>query len=395
MEEKKTTDIKEKNKYIINNTLILLAMAAICAAALYFPIMIVALLFLTPIALKQDMDSKKPIMSVGLIVLCSVFLILTPVKLSLYTILVLSTGLSVLICYFLWRYIKPAKFSEGLTFSIVLSVFSGIIIALIIFMIKEKQSFAGEIVKGLESYILNSDSQSVNDYVNIMYSYIHVLNSSDAESAGNIFSIASGFVTYGSELTKTQKLNAIMPYMQTAINNYSISAMLYYPAFAGIITWWRGNKRYYSNKPMFEEIKDLKPKPFSTFTLPRRLFGIMVMLLIASFLLRSSGSSDMVLYAAGVIQSIASILLAIQGYAVMEYFMKRSRALRYPFFRIILMALITIVSLGLVPVFLGGIDLFVNMRMVYSKTREMKDKIEQVKREKEKRQKEENKDDEK
>ena len=100
-------------------------------------------------------------------------------------------------------------------------------------------------------------------------------------------------------------------------------------------------------------------------------------MLLVSFFLQSPSSSDVTINATLVIQEIAYIIMAVQGFAVMEYFLKRVQFLRHGFLRAAIIALITIVSFGSFAVFVGAVDLFINIRFVYAKTKEMKEKLRQ------------------
>ena len=376
MEENKDNIYKKGDTSpLIYITMILVGMALITFAGTFAPVLIFGLLFLTPFAFRWDMELAKPISSVGLIAAIGIFLYFNQFDFSLYKILVVSTGLSVVGCYIIWRFFGITKFSDGLIYSILLSLFLGIVASLIIFLIGGRQSFAVEIVKALESWILRSKSSVLNEYVNIFYNYIELVRSSSTVNMATMLEVMSGTSDLGSELTRAEKLAVLMPYLQNAVNIYAISAMLFYPAFAGAITWWRGSYRFYKQIPMDDDNKELKPKPFSTFTIPRWLFGTAALLLILSFILQLSNYGDVMFYAANVSQSFAYILLIVQGFAVMEYFLKRTKVFKSGIMRIILMAIITILTSGFLPMLLGGMDMFFNIRLVYVKSKELKEKL--------------------
>ena len=372
MEEKRNNTADNSFIYIV---LITAIMAIIFGLSLYLPIIVAALLFIAPIILENDMKNSKPVLSVVMAVMSIAFIIISPFKYSIYIVLVLCTGFCALISYIVWRLFGVKKFSDGILYSVALSVFFGILTGAVIFMIKDKQSFAVEIVEGLRTFMVNSKSFFIEQNITVFYNYIHITNIDEAVSVKTIMDVFTGAVEYGTNLTMEQKMNSIMPYIQSTVNVYSVSAMLVYPAFAGIVTWWRGSYRFYKEQPMSEEIKNLKPKPFSTYTIPRKLVFAVMILLLFSMLLSMAGSNNVILYAANVMQSFAAILLSLQGYAVMEYFMKRSKALKFAAVRIFLMAIITIGSFNFLPMFLGAVDLFINIRLFYTKTQEIKAKM--------------------
>ncbi len=375
--EQKQRDIENKDgkNAGINTALTLLGIALVCALSFIYPAAIILIVFLLPFALCADMQTGKPVVSAGMVVITGVFLYFSPFDYSMYTILTATTGVIVLLNYIIWRYLSIEKFSDGLFYSILFSIAAGIVAALVVFLLSGRQSFSLEIINALKSWLTGSDSEFVNSNIMILYNYDILMAEGSNYSVMELIQGMSGAVDYGSSLTKIQKIEYLMPYIESAVNRYSISSLILYPAFAGIVTWWRGNFRYYKNTEMTKEAKTLKPKPFATFAIPRRFFGVIAIMLIVSFFLQTPGSSDVTINATLVIQDIAYIILAIQGFAVMEYFLKRAAFLKHAVFRIVIIAVVTIFSFSALPVFVGAIDLFINIRFVYAKTKEMKEKI--------------------
>ena len=209
----------------------------------------------------------------------------------------------------------------------------------------------------------------------MLYNYDYMLTDSKNYTMLEFIQGMSGSVDYGSALTKAEKIEMIMPYIEEQVNIYAISSLLLYPAFCGIITWWRGNYRYYKDVSMTKDAKILKPKPFSTFAVPRKYFGIIAVMLLLSFILQVYGNNEVVYNATLIMQNFAYIILAVQGFAIMEYFLKRVPVFRYGILRVIVIMLLTAVTAGGFPVFLGAVDLFINIRFVYAKSKEIKEKL--------------------
>jgi len=376
MEEKKNnTNLKGDNTPLIYITLIFMGMILIGYLSIYSPILIFSLLFLTPIALKYDMDTSKPILSIGLVAICGLFLYLNQFNYSIYWILVVSTGLSVLINFIIWRFLRIERFSDGIKYSILSSVCIGVLTALVVFLLSGKQPFALQIINDIEKWIFASKSEMVNQYLDSMYIYVTLPDGNQTANITELTRAMLGLSNITEGISKADKLDKLMPYIEFTVNRYSIFAIVLYPMFAGIITWWRGNYRYYKNSSMSEEIKDLKPKPFSTFTIPRWLFGTTVLVLIISLAIQTSNSSDVMLYAGSIMQNFAYILLALQGLAIIEYFLKRVKIFRNVGLRLALIIIITILSSGVFLLLVGGADLFINIRAVYAKVDEAKKKV--------------------
>ena len=79
-----------------------------------------------------------------------------------------------------------------------------------------------------------------------------------------------------------------------------------------------------------------------------------------------------------IMQYFSYMLLGLQGLAVSEYFLKRARIFKFAAVRIILMGIIGIISAGIFFMFLGMMDLFINIRLVYTKSKEMKEKMKKM-----------------
>jgi len=182
-------------------------------------------------------------------------------------------------------------------------------------------------------------------------------------------------INNGVDVSKADQVALIMPNIEAMVNRFSMHVLITYPAFAAVITWWRGNYRYSRALGPEAADKNMKPKPFSTFRIPAKLTGVVIIGLMLSFILQISESSDLITGAGRVMQDILFIIFSFQGFAVMEYFFKRVQILRFSFFRIVIMVFIAIITLGAAPVIMGTADLFINFRLVYAKSREMKEKL--------------------
>lgn len=376
MEEKRNNNNgKGDNASLIYTILILMGMILIGYISLYVPVLIFALLVISPFAIKLDMESAKPILSIAMVIVSGVFLCFNQFDYSLYMILVISTGLVALLCYIVWRYLGVEKFEDGLLYSIMISVSVGLIAALIIYFVKGRQPFTMEIVPPIKNWLLENKSEFMDRNIVTFHNYDIIFNGTGSFDFASFTQGISGAVDFGSEFTKAEKVERLAPYIQSVVDRYAISTILLYPAFAGAITWWRGNFRFYKNETITDDEKTLKPKPFSTFAIPRWLFTAIAILLLVSFFMQSPQSSEMLLNASLMIQSLAYLILSIQGYAVMEYFLKRVRVFRSSGTRIALMVFITIITLRMFPIFVGMVDMLINIRFVYSKSKEVKEKI--------------------
>jgi len=367
MEEKQLNKNKGGLNPLMYTALLLVGMMAVGFASFYIPIMIFALLIFVPFALDIDMKQARPILSLGLLAISAISLYFNQFNFALYIILAISSGMSAVVCYIVWRFLNIKSFVDGLMYSVFSTVLVGIITALIIFIIRDRQPFAEEIVLALEKWMRGAN------VVDIEYLYRYYLMGTSltlAESQNALLGSIEG-------VTAEQMINAIMPFMQSGVNQFSLSAMVLYPTFTGVITWWRGNARFYKKQPMDEDNKELKPKPFSTFAMPRWLFTSVAFMLLISFLVMISDYGEVMFNAAVLMQNIAYILLIIQGLAVFEYFLKRNKIFKHTVFRVITISFIMIITAGILPMFVGGIDMFINIRVAYAKAKEIKKQMQQ------------------
>lgn len=367
MEKKELNKKKMEKSPLLHTVLLLIGMMAVGFISFYIPIIIFALLIFAPFSLNMDMKQAKPFLSLGLLIISAISLYFNKIDFALYIILIIITGISSLACFIVWRFLNVKRFSDGLMYSVFVTVLTGIITALIVFILRDRQPFAQEIVQMMEKWMRGADSVTIE----YLYRYYNVGTAvTVAESQQALWGTIEG-------IDKSQMINTIMPFLQSGVNQFSLSAMVLFPSATGILTWWRGNARFYKNQPMDEVNKELKPKPFSTFAIPRWLFTSVAIMLIVSFIVMISDYGEVIFNAALLMQNFAYILLIIQGLAVLEYFLKRNKFLGNTALRIIALALIIIISGGLIPMFIGGVDMFLNIRVVYTRARELKKQMEQ------------------
>lgn len=365
MEEKQINKNTEGQNPLVYTALLLIGMMSVGFFSFYIPTVIFALVIFAPFALSMDMKQSRPVLSLGMLIISAIFLYFNQYDFAIYIILVISTGVSSLICYIVWRYLNTKSFSDGLLYSVFSTVLLGIIAALVIFILRERQPFAQEIVTSFEGWLRSSDA-AIIEYIYRYYKAGTALTLAETQKA--LLEPIDG-------VSKTQLINTIMPFVQNGVNQFSLFAMVLYPAFTGVITWWRGNARFYKNQPMDEDNKELKPKPFSTFELPRWLFITVLIMFMVSFFVMISDYGEVLFNAAVLVQNFAYTLFIIQGFAVLEYFLKRSAVLSNSIIRVMLLALIFIISGGLIPIFIGFTDRLFNIRLVYVKTQELKRKM--------------------
>lgn len=371
MESKKdNTTIENKTNPQAYAALVLFGIVLVSSASVFAPILIFGLLIFAPMALKSDMETAKPIVSIGLVLVCAAFLFFAKSQYDLFKIVVICTGMSSLVCFIVWRFLGIEKFEIGVTYSAVLSIGVGIIVAMVFFILGDRQPFSLQIVDRIQQWLIQSDSQSVKAILHSMTSVI----GSMSDSGEFNFAVAYEAMLAGSTTTKAEQMSIVMPYIKNSINRYSILVLMVYPMVAGVLTWWRGNYKIYKDQRQTDEAMLLKPKPFASFTAPRWLITTMLFLLVGAVLVQSSVTSDVLMWATFMVQSLAFMILAIQGFAVLEYFLKRNNIFKFAIVRIVFLLLVTIVSGGILPLFIGGIDIFINIRAVYAQAKELKEK---------------------
>ncbi|MEX1376415.1 MAG: DUF2232 domain-containing protein [Eubacteriales bacterium] len=389
MEENKKIRNEDNSSVYIYTVLIILGMAVIAFASVYIPFLIFAMLIIAPFAMRYDMEAAKPILSIALAVICGIFLAFNSLNYSVFYILTAATGLSVAISFVIWRFAKIEKFSVGMKYALLGSAFIGVMIALVVFLIGGREPFSLQIVNDVEKFFTSGNSQSGTQMLDALYNRMIMLEKEGQMTFSERLQSAMGILDYSKGVALGDKVDKVMPLAEAAANTYSILAILFYPAIAGGLAWWRGSYRFYKDKEMTDSVKNMKPMPFATFTIPRGLFGLVVSLLLLSFILQVYQSSDMMMYAAMTMQYFSYLLLGIQGLAVAEYFLKRVKIFKFAALRITLMIIVGIISVGIFFLFIGMIDLFFNTRLVYAKTKEMKEKMARMKETQEQQKKDE------
>ena len=383
MEENRKTKKDDNSSLYIYTALIILAMAAIAGASVYIPILIFTMLFAVPFVMRYDMETAKPILTTALAAACGAFLVFNNFNYSIFYILTAATGLSTAVPFIVWRFAKIEKFSDGMKYTLLGSAFVGVMAALVVFLINGREPFSVQIVDYVKSTLIKSDSMMFRQMLDVMYSRIILLEKEGQVTFGEQMQMVMNIINHPNDISVVDKVNKVLPTIESYTNIYSIFAILLYPAFAGGLAWWRGSYRFYKKTEMTDSVKKLKPAPFAAFTTPRWLVGIIVFLMLLSLILQMYPQISAIAYAAMVMQNFAFFLFGIQGLAVTEYFLKRTKVFRFAALRIIVMLLIGFVSAGIFFMFIGITDLFFNIRLVYTKTKEMKDKLNRMQKSKE------------
>ncbi|MBN2880034.1 MAG: DUF2232 domain-containing protein [Clostridia bacterium] len=347
--------------------------------SVYFPPAIVLMLFLAPFALKEDMLSSKPVFSIIMFAasagVLAVNIVLKDLSSPIYAVYAVSTGASAMICYIVWKYIGIDKFEDGFLYAIVISIVFATIASAAAYVAFGREPFSIKIVSMVKEWLISTNSSLINTNINAIYSAEYYLKNSDTVNMIAYMQTVSESISNGIEVSKAEQIAFIMPNIERMVNRISMHILITYPAFAAVITWWRGNYRYSKASTAEAVDKNMKPKPFSTFRIPAKLTGVVIIGVVLSFLLQISESSDLIAGAGLILQDILFVIFSFQGFAVMEYFFKRVEILRFSFFRIVIMVFIAIITIGVVPVMMGTADLFINFRLVYAKSREMKEKL--------------------
>lgn len=362
---------KDKNNPKLYTVAVMLVVILIIYLSFLQPLFIFTLLVILPFAIKADMDTSLPICSSLIFILSTVFLYLCKVDIDIFYILAGCTSSISLVCYIVWRYFKVSKFEDGIMCCATLSLLYTMVMAVVIFYIGNKQAFTIQLVDRFQQWLLESESVFINKNLDAMAFFIQSIK--NGENATEIF-IQASTPGFSSAMTKLEQMKVVEPYVLENINHYCISLFLIYPLIASSFVWWRGNYRLYKNKAEQEERSNLKPKPFSTFSMPRWLAITVMMLLLTTFIAQMTTSEEMVLYAIIVVQDLIYIMFCIQAFAVMDYFLKRIKFFRSAILRLITIGTISLLSFGLVPVVLGSVDILMNIRLVYVQVKEMKEK---------------------
>jgi len=374
----KTTQRREDNH---EQAVIWLAagMMLIGVLSMYFPPAIALMLFLAPFALKEDMLSTKPVFSSIMLIasagVLAVTILFFDISSPIYAVYAVSTGAAAMICYVVWKYIGINKFEDGFLYGIVISVVFATLASAAAFFAFGREPFSIQLISMVKEWLINTNSGFINTNIDAIYSAEYYFKNSDVVNPLTYMQTISESINGGTEVSKAAQIEYIMPNIERTVNRISMHILITYPAFAAVITWWRGNYRYSRAQGAEAADKNMKPKPFSTFRIPANLTSVLIIGWMLSFLLQISESSDLIAGAGQVLQDILFIIFAFQGFAVMEYFFKRVQILRFSFLRIVIMVFIAIITVGIVPVMMGTADLFINFRLVYAKSREIKEKL--------------------
>ncbi len=201
-------------------------------------------------------------------------------------------------------------------------------------------------------------------------------------------------------LDVTEKLNYIVPLLRQGVVQSLPAVVLDYGIIGGVWAWFLSsvmiNKRA-ANKRELKGVKEYVPSPpFSEWKLPRWITNVLMVILLAAVILSFSSEATL-LNVASVLQSVAIVIIGIQGLSVLNWWLKKKKL---PTGLNVLICVMAVVLLNFILPWLGVFDIVFSIRLSKEKKEEIRAQMEKIKKqvdeqiemmEKEKKNEEENK----
>jgi ABC-type multidrug transport system fused ATPase/permease subunit len=201
-----------------------------------------------------------------------------------------------------------------------------------------------------------------------------------------LLSIKQGSVPAYSEIsgmTTAAKLDIIVPQIETAMASALPSTIMSYGIISGVWAWFVSSeliKRRASAKKPLPGIKEYKPyPPFSEWKLPKWLTNVLMVLLLASIIISFAAQGAM-LNAASALQTVAVVILSIQGLSVVNWWLKKKKVAAVLNVAICVVIALLSFFLNLILPLIGLIDIMFSVRMSDKQKEAIRKRMEEIKK---------------
>lgn len=344
---------------------------AICIVGMFVDLAlgVVTVLVAAIFAYRVDNYIKIPVASVVLLIAGIICYVLGYQSYPLYSTLCLLGSAIPIVCVLIRDTLGMKTFEEGLIYTAISSAIVMMLLVVLYFYLSQKTQMHMAILERVNDYFTNTDSELTKSIM-----YIMSISADAMQSTKSPMEIIQSYeIADNAELIEKS-----MVYMENFVRYNYPTFLIVYPIGASGIVWWAGNRIAYRGVERTSDGPKLMPKPFASFGYPRWMINVIMLLILAAFVLEIVDDSDMVMmYISVTLQSVGLFLIAIQGFAVMSYFLRRNKVFGYGIIRITTIIVVSAISIGFIPLTLGMIDIIVNIRKVYTKYQQVKNNPEQ------------------
>ena len=185
------------------------------------------------------------------------------------------------------------------------------------------------------------------------------------------------------DMSLTEELDMIVPLIKMGLARALPSFMMAYGILSGVWAWLMSSimidRRARAKKPL-KGVEEHKPHPpFSEWKLPRWLTNVLMLVLLVSIIISFSTQGPF-LNAAYVLQTVAVTVLAIQGLAVVNWWLKKKKVKNSLNILICVVTVMLSMVINFLLPLLGVADIMFSMRMSDEQKELIKKRMEAVKK---------------
>ena len=188
-----------------------------------------------------------------------------------------------------------------------------------------------------------------------------------------------------STMTMTEKLDSIVPLIKEGMASALPSYVMGYGIISGVWAWFISSvmikKRADAKKPLPGIKEYVSHPPFSDWKMPRWFTNVLMVLLFAAIIISFMAKGEM-LNVASALQTVAVVILSIQGLAVVNWWLKKKKV--HVALNVLICLIVTILSLlfsRILPflLFLGFFDIVFSIRVSQKQKEAIIKKMEDIK----------------
>ena len=258
---------------------------------------------------------------------------------------------------------------------VILAEFVGIVSGiLIVYLYYGRQDLAGLLAQGFRNvYETAAPNNEVAEMSINLMAQILVLTTQGA--AADLADISS--------MSIADKLDMIVPMIKTGLARALPSFMMGYGIISGVWAWFLSSvmidRRARDKKPL-KAIEEHKPHPpFAEWKLPRWLTNVLMLLLLVSLIIAFAAQGPL-LNAAYALQTVATVILAIQGLAVVHWWLKKKKVKNSVNVLVCAFAVMLSMVLNFFLPLLGIADIMFAIRVSDAQKAAIKKKMEEIKK---------------
>lgn len=310
------------------------------------------------------------------LIISTAILFLTALAVKEYIVVLLPFILPIIFAGVTGSFLK--KYGEDFWSSmgyVILAEMTGIIVGIVaIYLYFGMQDIAGLLAEGFRNAYQNISPG--DEAGSLGLNLITQLLISLKEGYAPVYSEISGMST-------VDKLDIIVPQIKTAMARALPSAIMGYGILSGVWAWFISSvliKRRASGRKSLPGLKEYKPHPpFSEWKLPRWLTNVLMVLLLASIIISFAAEGAM-LNAASALQTVAIVILSVQGLSVVNWWLKKKKV--NTVLNVVICVAIVFLSffLNLLLPLIGLVDIMFSVRMSDQQKVAIRKRMEEIKK---------------